>query len=154
MVGVAFVGATQAEIVINEIHYNSRPNDAQDEFVELYNSGDTPVDLSGWFFNDGFDYTFPVGTQIGVGGYVVVAKNPAALLDRYGLGALGPFDGGLSGEGERIELRRADGSVADEVNYQDNFPWPTAAGGAGSSMELIHPGLDNDLGGSWRSSLK
>jgi hypothetical protein len=88
----------------------------------FYNSGDTPVDLSGWFFNDGFDYTFPVGTQIGVGGYVVVAKNPAALLDRYGLGALGPFDGGLSGEGERIELRRADGSVADEVNYQDNFP--------------------------------
>ena len=152
IIGVAFVGVTQAGIVINEIHYNSRPNNAQDEFVELYNSGDTPVDLSGWFFNDGFDFTFPVGTQIGVGGYVVVAKNPAALLERYGLEALGPFDGGLSGEGERIELRRADGSVADEVNYQDNFPWPTAAGGAGSSMELIHPDLDNDLGGSWRSS--
>ena len=66
--GFVFVGAAQAGIVINEIHYNSRPNNAQDEFVELYNSGDTPVNLSGWFFNDGFDYTFPVGTQIGVGG--------------------------------------------------------------------------------------
>ena len=35
IIGVAFVGVTQAGIVINEIHYNSRPNNAQDEFVEL-----------------------------------------------------------------------------------------------------------------------
>lgn len=150
--GVACVGLMQAEIVINEIHYNSRPNDARDEFVELHNTGAVAVELGGWFFNDGFDYTFPPGTSIGAGGYVVVAQNPTALLDRYGVNALGPFDGGLSGGGERIELRRADGSVADEVSYQDHFPWPTAAGGAGSSMELIHPDLDNDLGGSWRSS--
>lgn len=150
--GVASVGVTYGEIVINEIHYNSRPNDARDEFVELYNIGESEVDLGGWFFNDGFDYTFPAGISIEPGSYVVVAQNPAALLERYGVNALGPFDGGLSGDGERIELRRADGSVADEVNYQDNFPWPTAAGGLGSSMELIHPGLNNDLGGSWRSS--
>lgn len=150
--GVAVIGAAHAEIVINEIHYNSRPNEARDEFVELLNTGDAAVDLGGWFFNDGFDYTFPPGTSIGAGGYVVVAKNPDALFDRYGVAALGPFDGGLSGDGERIELRRADGSVADEVDYQNHFPWPTAAGGAGASMELIHPSLDNDLGGSWRSS--
>jgi len=90
--GFACVGLAPAEIVINEIHYNSRPNDARDEFVELHNTGEVAVELGGWFFNDGFDYTFPPGTSIGAGGYVVVAQNPTALLDHYGVHALGPFD--------------------------------------------------------------
>ena len=40
----------------------------------------------------------------------------------------------------------------DRVDYDSGFPWPSAASGAGSSMELIHPSLQNDLGGSWRSA--
>lgn len=140
------------EVVINEIHYNSRPNDARDEFVELFNSGSESVDVGGWFFNDGIDFVFPQGTTIPAGGYLVVAQDPAALQASYGVNALGPFGGNLSGDGERIEIRRADGVLADEVDYQNHFPWPTAAGGAGPSMELIDPSLDNDLGGSWRSS--
>lgn len=141
-----------AEVVINEIHYNSRPNDARDEFLELWNTGDESVDLSGWFFNDGIEFVFPQGTSLAAGGFLVIAQNPAALQERYGVAALGPFNGNLSGDGERISIRRSDGSLADEVDYQNHFPWPTAAGGAGSSMELINPGLDNDLGASWRSS--
>ena len=139
--GLGFLGVASAEIVINEIHYNSRPNDARDEFVELHNTGTEAVDLGGWFFNDGFDYTFPADSTIEAGGFVVVAQNPAALLERYGVTAFGPFEGGLSGAGERIELREANGQVADVVDYQDRFPWPTGAGGAGSSMELINPEL-------------
>jgi hypothetical protein len=146
------LGVAHAEVVINEIHYNSSPNEARDEFIELYNSGAETVDLGGWFFNDGIKYTFPTGSEIGAGGFVVIAKEPAALMARYGVVSLGPFEGGLSGEGEKVELRKTNGEVADEVTYSNSFPWPTAAGGAGSSMELINPELDNDLGGSWRSS--
>jgi hypothetical protein len=145
-------GSLRAEIVINEIHYNSRPNDARDEFVELHNTGTAAVDLGGWFFNDGIEFAFPAGTEIAAGGYVVVAQDPGALMLRYGASSLGPFLGGLSGAGETVELRRGDGVVADSVTYSDHFPWPTAAGGAGSSMELINAELDNDLGGSWRSA--
>ncbi len=38
--------------------------------------------------------------------------------------------------------------------YQAVFPWPIAANGEGVSMELIHPQLDNDLAGSWRSAIE
>ena len=145
-------GLLQAEVVINEIHHNSRPNDARDEFVELLNTGNEAVDASGWFFNDGIDFVFPQGTSIPAGGFLLVAQDPAALQARYGVTALGPYRGRLSGDGERIAIRRADGVLVDEVDYQNHFPWPTAAGGAGSSMELINPALDNDLGASWRSS--
>ena len=64
----------------------------------------------------------------------------------------GQYAGKLSNSGETLVLRNAAGAVADEVTYKPGFPWPTAADGAGPSMELIHPLLDNDLGGSWRSA--
>lgn len=149
---LGMVGALHGEIVINEIHYNAEPNTAKDEFIELYNAGTETVDLAGWFFNDGVRFTFPAGAEIEAGKFVVVAEDPASLLARYGVTAFGPYDGGLSGSGETIELRKVTGLVADTVSYSNHFPWPVAAGGEGSSMELINPALDNDLGGSWRSS--
>lgn len=149
---LAALGSLQAEIVINEIHYNSDPNTAKDEFIELYNTGASEVDLSGWFFQEGVNFTFPGGTVIGAGGYLVVSQSPSALSARYGASSVGPFEGGLSGSGETIELRQANGLIADTVTYRDTFPWPVGAGGTGSSMELMNPSLDNDLGASWRSS--
>ena len=151
-VALSALGALRAEIVINEIHYNSEPNTAKDEFIELYNTGASEVDLTGWFFQEGVSFAFPAGTKIGAGGYVVVSQNPAALSGRYGASSLGPFEGGLSGSGETIELRQANGLMPDTVTYRDSFPWPVGAGGTGSSMELMNPSLDNDLGASWRSS--
>src|SRR5690606_4573325 len=52
----------------------------------------------------------------------------------------------------RIDLRDASGTLRDRVEYGVGFPWPTGADGGGGSAELIHPSLDNDLGGSWRTS--
>ncbi len=149
---MAALGSLRAEIVINEIHYNSDPNTAKDEFIELYNTGANEVDLSGWFFQEGVNFTFPAATVIGAGEYLVISQNPEALSSRYGASSIGPFEGGLSGSGETVELRQANGLIADSVTYRDAFPWPVGAGGTGSSMELIHPSLDNDLGASWRSS--
>ena len=70
----------------------------------------------------------------------------------YGTDSLGPYVGGLSGEGETIDLVDASGVRIDRVNFGVDFPWPTGADGTGSSMELINATLDNNLGSSWRSS--
>jgi Lamin Tail Domain/CotH kinase protein/Immunoglobulin domain/Bacterial TSP3 repeat len=143
-------------ILINEIHYNPDVKTEAVEFVELYNSGTVAVNLAGWRFSDGLNFSFPP-TNIAPGGFVVVAQNPAALQTKFGVtGALGPFnaDGSseLSSTGERLVLRDAANNVVDEVDYQLGFPWPTVGDPPGASIELIHPSLDNDLGGSWRSS--
>ena len=45
-----------------------------------------------------------------------------------------------------------DGKVVDEVEYDDNAPWPKEPDGYGPSLELRHPGLDNGLPGSWAAS--
>ena len=153
---VGFVLPLPASIVINEIHYNPDVKTEPVEFVELYNAGVTPVNLAGWRFSDGLAFIFP-STNVAPGGFVVVAQNPATLLSKFGVtGALGPFkpDGSseLSSTGERLVLRDAANNVVDEVDYQLGFPWPTVGDPPGFSIELIHPSLDNNLGGSWRAS--
>ena len=143
-----FIGTSGADVVINEINYNGEPNTARNEFIELHNSGAEEVEIAGWYLDDGIRFVFPEGSKIAAGGFVVIAEHPPSVV-----GSLGPYEGTLSGEGEQIVLREADGNKVDEVNYKSEFPWPVGAGGTGASMELIHPTLDNDLGGAWRSSL-
>ena len=152
--GIAWPSAVAAGVVINEIHYDADPKTAAVEFVELHNTGDRTEHLGGWYFSNGIDFTFAANTALNPGGYLVVAENPAKLRAEFRTPkqlVLGPYIGRLS-NGETLTLRNAAGEQVDRVNYDSGFPWPTAASGAGSSMELIHPSLDNDLGGSWRSA--
>ncbi len=140
-------------IVINEVHYDPEDSTERIEFVELYNAGTSAVDLSMWSLSEGVDFTFPSGESLGAGEYLVVAEDPAALLSKFGVAALGPWTGRLSGEGEDLVLRDSAGQLVDEVDYRLGFPWPVGAGGDGGSMELLNPTLDNELGSSWRTSL-
>ena len=83
-------------VVINEINYNPPDKTNPTEFVELTNPGTSAVDLSGANFTNGIDYTFPAGTTLPAGGYLVVSANPAKLQSTYGVSSLGPFGGKLS----------------------------------------------------------
>ena len=142
-----------AQVVLNEIHYDPDIKTERVEFVELFNAGANRVDLTGWSFTEGVSFSFPAGAGIEAGGYVVVGENPAALSAKFGVTAFGPWVGSLANEGERITLRNAAGITVDRVEYGLGYPWPTVGDPPGYSIELIHPGLDNDLGGSWRASV-
>jgi hypothetical protein len=148
--GAAGLGAQT--VVINEIHYDPPNNARPSEFIELHNAGSQAVDLGGWRFTEAVEYPFPAGTVLPAGGFVVVTRDLTAFQADFNMTALGPWTGSLRNSGEKIELRTATGALVDEVEYGAGFPWPTNAAGGGSSMELIHPALDNNLGGSWRSS--
>jgi hypothetical protein len=142
----------QADIVMNEVHYDPVDKTQFVEFVELFNSGDAAVNLSGWKFTSGVSFAIPEGTTVEPGGFVVVAQSPESLQEIFGRQALGPWTGSLNNGGEKVTLEDATGSVVDVIDFQSGYPWPSAARGGGSSMELINAGLDNDLAGSWRSS--
>jgi len=142
----------QADIVINEIHYDPEPKTEPVEFIELHNTGSSAVDLSGWQFTDGVAFTFPAATSIPAGGYLVITENPTAFQAKFSSTALGPWTGSLSNDGENIELKNAQGVVEDEVDYGIGFPWPLGSRGTGASMELINPSLDNNIGGCWRAA--
>ncbi|MGI8602247.1 MAG: lamin tail domain-containing protein [Verrucomicrobiales bacterium] len=145
-------GFVTAGPVINEIHCEPPDKTKPVQFVEIHNPEPSAVNVSGWRLSDAVDFTFPNGTTLAAGGYVVVAENPPAFLTQFGRTALGPWSSNLRKSGETIALRDAAGTIVDEVDFRTGFPWPTAAAGVGPSIELIHPALDNSLGGSWRSS--
>ncbi len=151
---VNLAGGEFPGIVINEIHYDPDVRTELVEFIELYNGGAGPVDLSGWYFSDGVDFTFAPGTMIASGGYLVIGQDPAQIQSKFGIsGVLGPYIGSLNGEGEQVTLRDAAGARIDQVEYRRGFPWPIVGDSPGNSIELVNPSIDNDLGGSWRGSL-
>ncbi|MEM7393539.1 MAG: lamin tail domain-containing protein, partial [Verrucomicrobiota bacterium] len=135
-------------IVINEIHYDPRAAAGPAEFIELYNAGSSNIDLTGWMFTDGINYTFPPGTVLTTGDYLVVALDLTGFSNVFpGVAALGPYGGKLNNQGEEVDLRNATGLLIDQVNYNVGAPWPVASDDPYSSVQLLHPGLNNNLGG-------
>lgn len=124
-----------------------------EEWVELYNKSDHAVDISGWQFDDGIQFTFPADTVVQPGAYLVVARDAAALAAKYpAIAIAGSFSGELNNQDENIRLRDARGNIADEVHYYDGGRWSGAADGGGSSLELRDPDADNAIGESWAAS--
>jgi hypothetical protein len=96
------------DVVINEIMYHPISENSDDEYVELFNRGTNTINLGGWKFTDGIDFTFPANAIVPGGGYLVVAKNLTNLLTRYPklnrTNTVGNFDGNLNNGGERLAL--------------------------------------------------
>ena len=140
-------------VIINEIHYNPADDDGDTEFVELFNADTTTVDISG-FDLDGM-ITFPAGTEIQPGDFLVITQNLADFSARYpGVAALEwATDEDLSNGGENVRLETDAGIRIDEVEYDDRDDWPTEPDGEGPSLELIDPTFDNSLFASWEVSL-
>lgn len=139
-------------VVFNELHYHPASNEASQEWVELYNQNSVDVDLSGWRLAGGVDFIFPGGTTLKAGGYLVVAASPSNLAVLGIPGVLGPFDGRLSNQGERLELRDNAGRLMDVLRYGIDGDWPVAPDGAGPTLAKRGPNLSTGRPESWTAS--
>lgn len=142
-------------IVINEVHYNPsselQGDDDDYEFIELLNIGAAEVNLSGYAFTKGIDFTFPAGSFMAPGEYIIVARNKTTY-EGNGFQVFQFTDGAVSNEGEAISLYDSRAVLIDSVEFNDKAPWPTLPDGNGPSLELTEPSLDNSLAGSWSAS--
>lgn len=140
--------------IITEIMYNPPESGADSlEYIELLNPNlANDLDVSGYYFSSGIEYTFPAGSTIPAAGFVVVAVDSVAFENAFGLEALEWHDGGLSNSGEGIALRDAGGFVADTVFYDDNTSWPSEADQGGASLVLCDPTSDNNDPANWAAS--
>lgn len=164
-------GADSVSVVFHEIHYRSPAGDSQDEFIELRNLGQAPVDLQGWTVSGGIEFQFLNPAVLEADGLLVVAANPDRIRAVHGSGIRmeGPWKGRLGNSGETLVLRSANGNEVDRVAYAEDGDWsyrmrgPIDGGhrglvwngahdGGGASLELVQPGLPNDLGANWAAS--
>src|SRR5436190_12074334 len=96
----SWVSGSQFDIVINEICYNPWSGSSKDEFVELYNRGPAPVDLSGWSVTEGISFSFSPGLSLGAHQYLVLSPDVAHTKLLYGIGNVaGSHTGKLDKEG-------------------------------------------------------
>ncbi|HEY4332779.1 MAG TPA: lamin tail domain-containing protein, partial [Ilumatobacteraceae bacterium] len=124
-------------IVINEMDYHPVDDNPAGEFIELYNTAATTIDMSGWTFS-GIDYTFPPGSSMAPGAYLTLT--PAT------------YGGGLSNGGERIRIKDSGGNVIDQVTYSDSLDWPAMADGKGESLQRRVATSSGDNPGNWVSA--
>lgn len=165
-------------IIVSEIMYHPyhdylvyEPENVFAEYIELFNSSQSSVNLEGWNFSKGVDIVFPDVT-IASGGYLVVCadKNAFNVLYPEVTNVIGGWIGKLNNKGERIELVNAEGKIIDTVAYYDEgdwgrrelgpidhnhrgWQWSNAHDGGGRSLELICPSMPNEYGENWAASL-
>jgi hypothetical protein len=53
VIAVAWAGDLSSQVVLSEVMFDASGSEAHDEFVEIYNSSDAEVDLTGWQLSDG-----------------------------------------------------------------------------------------------------
>ena len=123
---------------------------SEEEWIELYNKGDSTVDLSGWTIRDGIRFDFPAGTQLAAGEYLVISSDADYLKQKYDdINIIGSFSGSLSDHDDRILLRDANDNPADDVHYYEGGTWSSYADGGAVSLELKDPHADNSKGEVW-----
>ncbi len=162
-------------ILITELMYHpyndSHPlvEDIREEYLEIYNSSFSAVNLEHWRITDGVTYQFPA-ISLEPGEYLVIASDPNIFQLKYPdvTNMIGGWEGRLSNSGEKVELTNALGKVIDQVRYADQgewaqrilgpidnyhrgWKWADEHDGLGYSLELTNTTLSNEYGSLWRA---
>lgn len=151
------------DVLVSEIFFNPISGDDLDEWLELTNPGAAAIDLSGWRFSDGIDFTIPAGTSIGAGERLVVAKNAARTRANHPTLTpslvVGDYEGTLGNGGDHVTLVRPEtvGALAidveiDSVRYRDKSRWSRWADDGGSSLEVTDLRADRTFASTWADS--
>lgn len=143
-------------IVINEINYNSSPDLDTEDWIELYNAGNSSVNLKGWIISDNgteSGFTIPSDIVLMPGSFAVICRDMDEFSEIFPKvkNISGNIDFGLSSNGDDINLYDPEGNLIDFVSYSPNAPWPTDANGTGATIELTDPYRDNNLGQNWKA---
>lgn len=120
-------GASSANVAINEIMYNPVSGN---EWIELFNSGDSTVNLTGWTIKDSANQTFGDLTNVEIppGKCVVINGTGTAILNN---------------DNDEVHLFDDTMTEVDNATYDDSM----GADGNGKSLEY------NTVSDAWEESL-
>jgi len=129
-------------VIINEICWMGTENSTGDEWIELFNTSSSSVDLTGWKIEaqDGSPSINLSGT-IPANQYFLLERTddssvPSITADQIYTGALG-------NTGEYLKLKNSENNVIDEINATDE--WPAGNNETKQTMERIN--------NNWQTSL-
>jgi len=136
-------------IVINEVRSND--DNGGFDFIEVYNTGDSDADLTGWYLSDDKDkdkLPFDDGTILAPGGYLAIYVDDEATYPDTNFGL---------GKGDAARLFNADGELVDSYTWDadghatpSNSRFPDGTGdfvaGTLATPGAANVGPDSDAG--------
>lgn len=107
-----------AAIVITEIAWMGSASSANDEWIELHNTGSSAVTVDGWRLTDGNSINITLNGTIEAGAYAVLERTddtsaPGPMFMHY--------TGALSNAGATLSLFRSDTTLEDRVAGGENW---------------------------------
>ncbi len=130
---------------ITEVMYQPQATSGSSdyEFVELQNIGSSTLDLGGVRFTNGLDYTFPAGTTLAAGAFIVVVNDRSSFLSRYpgSAGFMAPqgYNGSLDNSGETIALTLPEPWKVHILRFRYEPDWYASTAGGGNSLVIAAP---------------
>jgi len=137
-----------AALRINEINFLS--DDQEPEWIELINTGTTPVFLNGWSLMDARD-TILIDTAAVIEGNAYLVLSEADLPEKYNLSAdrllLIKNLPTLNDQGDFLQISSPAGMTVEEVSYE--IDWLEGESWRRVSLERINPALNSTRRENW-----
>jgi PKD repeat protein len=149
------IAPSASAVSISEVAWMGSQTSANHEWIELYNPSEA-VTVDGWTLSDGMNLNISLSGSVPGNSYVVLERNRSDGNSVVGTPFLN-YAGALVNTGATLTLRRADGSVVDQVvggeNWQniggDNVTKETAQyTNGGWITAAATPGKANAISGS------
>ena len=141
-VAIAFAAPTRAALVISEVLYNEPGSDGGGEWIEIFNSGPTAIDLSSYKIGDeeemnpssaesGGMWQFPAGASIPAGAVQIIARSASVFATNNSFSPT-------------YEVDDTDGAVPNMINYTawSNNPTPQITMANSNDQVLLLDGSD------------
>jgi len=153
MVGLAVMAN---DLIISEIAWGGTAASATDEWIELRNVGNEPIDLVGWQLAFG-DMLIPLGEVaedtleirtwvLAPGAFLVLERTNDDSISDITADLL--YKGNLSNDGVLIELRNPQGEVVDSAVLTESG-WPAGSASDGDPADCT---IERTSDGEWTSN--
>ena len=134
-------------VIINEVMWMGTSADSSDEWIELYNTTGSSINLSGWTLIISGSGAINLSGTISAGGYFLLERTNDSTVSDVTADLI--YTGGLNNGGDTILLNDPSGALIDSAN-NDGGAWPAGDDSARASMERISSGTDTD--GNWSTN--
>ncbi|MFD2919879.1 lamin tail domain-containing protein [Terrimonas rubra] len=144
------------QVVITEIMADPAPivGLPNNEWIELKNTGTTPVNLAGWRLGDLTGISGPMPQyMLASGSYVIICTgNAVTALSAFGATLAVTSFPSLDNETDQLFIRSANGTTMHAVNYQSNWYNNELKKEGGWTLEMIDPVQPCSGKENWKAS--
>lgn len=133
--------SNQGSVVINEIAWMGTTNSANDEWIELQNTTQTDIPITGWILQsaDGklkINLTKCTNKIIPAESFYLLERTDDSSVPNIHADCI--YKGSLSNTGQNLQLYDSEHAIVDQVNYLAK--WPAGNNATKQTMEKIPTG--------------